>query len=200
MKLLGTTLIVLGIGAMLAPATAQASLIGDEVDFSFQSPGLPQNNRSDFDETVVDPGVEFTIDFDSTDTIAVDVKAESIVLTMLDDSSFFVNEFLTISDLHWVNDPTGEVVDFTVSGGFSDFDLPGAPGGQPNVSLPDGHSVRLDFNSNSPNELGFLKGDTFTIHLITNHRDIPEPTSAVLLGFGGLAAFLSARRRVDSRS
>jgi len=168
----------------LAQSATGATLIGDQVDFDFQSPDVPQSAQN---VLVVDPGVEFAIQFNIgsgfTDFLQVDVAASTITLTGVDTAYFYASEVLLVSDLDWVDFPSGQITGATVQGSFSGGCALGdcGDGGQPSVTLPDGHTVRIAFDANSPENLGFTTGDVVTINLI------PEPTPVPSISFGGLA-------------
>ena len=130
--------------------------------------------------------------------LSADVSDSSISLTALESAIFLPGESLTISGLDWVNDPSGFILDFTLSGGF--WDASGGPA-QPTVTLLNGHSLRIDFN-----ELQFEAGDVFTIDLITSHGTplppdgtIPEPLPAVLSLVGLALLSLHALTRQQQR-
>ena len=175
----------------LAQSATGATLIGDQVDFDFQSPDVPQSAQN---VPVVDPGVEFAIQFNLgsgfTDFLQVDVAASTITLTAVDTAYFYASEVLLVSDLDWVDFPSGQITGVTVQGSFSGGCALGdcGDGGQPSVMLPDGHTVRIAFDANSPENLGFTTGDLVTINLI------PEPSTALLVACGLVGLGLRRKR------
>jgi len=164
----------------LAQSATGATLIGDHVDFELWSEDVPQKAQ---DVLVVDPGVEFVLWFGGglggvplTDYLQVDVGASTITLTPVITAWEWASSVLLVSDLDWVDFPSAQIAGATVQGSFSGGCIPPwgcGDAGQPSVTLSDGHTVRIAFDANSPEPLGFTTGDVVTINLI------PGPSSAV---------------------
>ncbi|MEM8793736.1 MAG: hypothetical protein AAGE80_19130 [Pseudomonadota bacterium] len=181
----GLTASALVAAASLWATSASATLIGDEVGCTatFDIPTLVCSPSA----AIVGAGSEFGLgESISSVAIDIDVGAETIAFTALDDIDFFVGDALSFSSLNWTDDPSGILsgVTLTAFAGVTGLE-------QGDISFgPDSITIDLALTDWSP-------GATATLSLETTDGSatvIPLPASAPLLLFTLAAAYVAKRR------
>ena len=169
--------------------SASASLIGDSVNLALSTQTGQSLGRS---SAVVD---DSSVEFSSLlgDTVAIDVRAESVVVSFLQDRLY--NFRINLSNLDW-RDASGALVDGQIVG--LEF-----PGFEPDFSAFFDNSFQLDPVPSNP---FFAAGSSFTINLLTTHNaaTATEPPGALLLGLGlvgfGLNRYRKSGRKLRRRA
>lgn len=157
------------------PGTANATLIGDEVNLEVFSNG--QSDSGLLTATVGD-GVEFN----PQNVLTFDVGASSIeIVSLIPPARFSANVDFVFSDLDWVGE-AGVIVDVLLD----------PVQGIGSVSFTE-DSVTFSVLERDR----FNSGVLASIELVTRHASVPEPATLALLGLGlaGLAAVRQRRRR-----
>ena len=185
--------------AFAGAATAQASLIGDDVTLSYFAGGSTAGAGTPLNATVDGGSVEFTLfnlafNFDESSIFISNTTTGTVRFPYPSAERF---EF---GDLEWRDamgaiDPTGIITGLTVNATNVDLDAappPGSPAfSSANVTFTD-HVITLDMAG-----YVFDGGTTIEILIQTSHDDdsVPEPTAIGLFGVGLIALGTAIRRR-----
>jgi len=174
---------------LLVPLGAQnafGSLIGDTVSGDVTTNNGVTNVFVPTQTEVVSGAVEFSFNYGSDEIIDVDVDSSTITVTFSDFTNFWFwpdgNDpvEVRISDLDWVNDPSGIVTGATIVSAPTGF-------GE-TVQVIDPHTVQLDINLHTGQQIPNGVFATVVIELQTQHgivagEIIPiEATSLILAG------------------
>ena len=181
---------VVGLAILATAGTANATLIGAEITQTFRFPNLASPTAVIVDSYTVGAGPEIscpgaaivcilfgdaTATFDVTDSTITFQESGSRGFQPADFNGF------VWSGLVWQDGP-GKIVGFDLS-----TDLPGLDPAR--VFFTD-DSIGINLQS-----ITYFDGGTFTLTLVTDHGDIPEPSTLALfaIALGGLG-FLTRRR------
>jgi hypothetical protein len=162
---------------MIAHAPAQAALLGDEVRAELIAVGI--GTLLDETDTVIDPGIEFTVLGNFNSSFSLDVKSDSFDIIYDNGTAATVGADTTwiLSDLDWVDTP-GIVTGVTLTGGNGNASL------ITGTSFTD-DSITIDIaNFFTPPEPTI---STWTFDIQTQKQTTPEPGTILgLLTFAGL--------------
>ena len=161
----------------LVAGSAQAALIGDEIDYSFGISGGPTLVSGS--AIVTDPGAEFSgpvFGGGGTADVLIDVAADSFDLGFDFDGALGVDLVWVLSDLDWVGTP-GEIVGVTQTAGRSAVDISWTADSI-TIITPLANIVPVN--------------DLFSFDIQTTHS-VPEPLT--ILGAGTAIGFGAAFKR-----
>lgn len=162
-RFLAPTLTVLAV-ITFAPSAGHADLTGDTVDGAIVGgPGAFVVNP--VSAVVVDPGVEFNIDFITTPAFSIDISASSIVVTQIFGAPISVGagEHLVLSSLDWVDDK-GQPIDGHIVG-ITNFQTNQTGIDASDVTFTD-HSIDFTMSNNIWQPGNFASWDIETSHCL----------------------------------
>ena len=167
---------------LAAGTPAQATLIGDTVDFNFDVVGFGTIFTGS--AVVTDPGVEFVVPANRGSSYSLDIFGDSfdIIIDLGRAAAVGASVIFTLSDLDWVGTP----------GVITGVSLTGTNGNAANVTdiFFTDDSIAVTFADFTPPPVV----QTYSFDIATSHVAVPEPLTLALVGTGllGLAAL---RRR-----